>query len=66
MDTRFGQVIELTRTVLRLLLARLAPSTLTTDLPSQVTRLTFKFDRLRCVPFGVLDTAASTFLLLIA
>ena len=34
--------------------------------PAQITRLTFKFDSLRSIPAGMLESAGSTFLLLIA
>ncbi len=34
--------------------------------PVQLTRLTFKFDCLRAIPAGMLESAGSTFLLLIA
>ncbi len=34
--------------------------------PAQVTRLTFRLDRLRAIPTGMLESAGSTFLLLIA
>ncbi len=51
---------------LHLIMARLRhvdPGTLP---PQAVTRLTYRFDRLRQIPAGIIDTAGSTFMLLIA
>ena len=56
----------MTRASLRLLLTRLRPDASGSPPMNAVARLTYQFDRLRSMPFGVLDTAASTFLLLVA
>ncbi|MCL4506816.1 MAG: MFS transporter [Chloroflexi bacterium] len=51
---------------LQLMMAHLRPDEYATLSAQRITHLTYLYDRLRSIPAGILDTAASTFLLLIA